>query len=246
VLMIRAGDNIGSAFTIDVDGRQYLVTAKHVVANLKERDTVDVWKSEAWHPMKMDVFRCDGSIDIAVLVPPEQLTVNFPLEPTSAGLRYFQDIYFAGFPYGVYFTEAKNLSVYPIPFLKKGLISAEAKDPSGEIALYLDGHNNPGFSGGPIVFRDLDHNEAWIFKVTGVVSGYEPELTPVLKPVKIKANEDLSKVDAWRIRTVKGQKVRYEDTDQMVSTNTGIVVGYGIDHAVELIRKHPNGPKVSP
>jgi hypothetical protein len=246
VLMIRAGDKIGSAFTIDVDGRQYLLTAKHVVARLKERDTVDVWKSEAWHLMKMDVFRCDGSIDIAVLIPPEQLTVNFPLEPTSAGLRYFQDIYFAGFPYGVYFTEAKNLSVYPIPFLKKGLISAEAKDLSGEMAMYLDGHNNPGFSGGPIVFRDLDHNEAWIFKVAGVVSGYQPELTPVLKPVKINPNEDLSKVEGWRIKIVDGQKVRYEDTEKMVSTNTGIVVGYSIDHAVELIRKHPNGPKVSP
>lgn len=246
VLMIRAGDKIGSSFTIDVDGRQYLVTAKHVVANLKERDTVDVWKSDAWHPIKMDVLRCDGSIDIAVLVPPEQLTDNLPLEPTSAGFRFFQDIYFAGFPYGAYFSEFKNLSVYPIPFVKKGLISATAKDPSGETAMYLDGHNNPGFSGGPIVFRDLDHMEAWVFKVVGVVSGYQPELTPVLKPVKIKPNEDLSKMDAWRIRTVNGQKLRYEDTDQMVSTNTGIVVGYSIDHAVELIRKHPNGPKVSP
>ena len=59
VLMIRAGDKIGSAFTIDVDGRQYLVTAKHVVANLKERDTVEVWKSEAWHPMKVGSSRVD-------------------------------------------------------------------------------------------------------------------------------------------------------------------------------------------
>jgi hypothetical protein len=246
VLMIRAGDKIGSAFTIDVDGRQYLVTAKHVVAALKANDTIHIWKEGAWVPIKMDVFRCDGSVDIAVLVPPEQLTNTFPLDPTMAGIRFAQDVYFAGFPYGVYFTEAQNLSkFYPFPFLKKGIISAQAKDPSGELAIYLDGHNNPGFSGGPIVYRDLDHNDVWIFKVAGVVSGYQPELTPVLNPVKLKPNEDLSQVEAWRIRTERGQRVRFEDTDQMVSTNTGIVVGYDIKHAVELIRKHPIGPKVT-
>ena len=245
VLKIRAGDKIGSAFTIDVDGRQYLVTAKHMVSSLKERDTVEIWVSDKWNPVRVDTFRCEGSIDIAVLIPPQQLTSSFPLEPTMVGMQFAQDVYFAGFPFGVYSTDARNLSLSPFPFLRKGLISAQMKDPSGEMAIYLDGHNNPGFSGGPIVFRDLSQNNAWVFKVVGVVSGYQPELTPVLKPVKIKSNEDLSKVDAWRIRTVDGQKVKYEDTDQMVSTNTGIVVGYGIDHAVDLIRKHPNGPKLT-
>jgi hypothetical protein len=244
VLKIRAGDKIGSAFTIDVDGRQYLVTAKHMVSALKERDTVDVWISDKWNPLQMDIFRCQGSIDIAVLVPPQQLTVSFPLEPSIIGMQFAQDVYFAGFPFGVYSTDAKNLSLSPFPFLRKGLISAQMKDPNGEMAIYLDGHNNPGFSGGPIVYRDLSQNNAWVFKVVGVVSGYQPELTPVLKPVKVKPTDDLSKVDGWRIKTVDGQKVRYEDTDQMVSTNTGIVVGYGIEHAVDLIHEHPTGPKV--
>jgi hypothetical protein len=245
VLKIRAGNKIGSAFTIDVDGRQYLVTAKHMVSTLKERDTVDVWISDKWNPLQMDIFSCRGSVDIAVLIPPQKLTVSFPLEPTIIGMQFAQDVYFAGFPFGVYSTDAKNLSLSPFPFLRKGLISAQMKDPNGEMAIYLDGHNNPGFSGGPIVFRDLSQNNTWVFKVVGVVSGYQPELTPVLKPVKIKPNDDLSKVDGWRIKTVDGQKVRYEDTDQMVSTNTGIVVGYGIDHAVDLIHEHPNGPKVT-
>ncbi len=43
-------------------------------------------------------------VDIAVLVPPAQLTVNFQLEPTSKGLADGQGAYFVGFPYGVSIT----------------------------------------------------------------------------------------------------------------------------------------------
>lgn len=39
-----------------------------------------------------------------------------------------------------------------IPFLKSGIVSAmDDRDPEANL-LYLDGHNNSGFSGGPIVF----------------------------------------------------------------------------------------------
>ena len=38
--MIQAGDWAGTGFTIEVDGRQYLITAKHVIANIRE-DSVD-------------------------------------------------------------------------------------------------------------------------------------------------------------------------------------------------------------
>jgi hypothetical protein len=40
VLMIQVGTTSGSSFTIDVDGRQYLITAKHLVAGLKLEDTI--------------------------------------------------------------------------------------------------------------------------------------------------------------------------------------------------------------
>lgn len=35
--------------------------------------------------------------------------------------------------------------------------------------LYLDGHNNPGFSGDPVVFYD---NNQKLFKICGIVSSY--------------------------------------------------------------------------
>jgi len=66
----------------------------------------------------------------------------------------------------------------------------------GANVLYLDGQNNPGFSGGPIVFRDLK-NPAVIYKLTGVVSAFRADPVPVLKPEAIAPQqvtpEDLQK-----------------------------------------------------
>lgn len=245
VLMIQAGESAGTGFTIDVDGRQYLITAKHVVSSLKPEDTILVRKGDDWDRVTVKIFRCDDPIDIAVLVPPSQLTVSFPLEPTMTGLRYGQDMYFAGFPYGLLFMDGKNVNgLYPIPFLKKAIMSAST-NVNGAKVIFLDGHNNPGFSGGPIVYRDLDRRD-FVYKVAGVVSAYRPELIPVVTPEEIEPGEDTTREEEWRIVRLKsGHLVRLKDTDQMVPTNSGIVIGYSITHAVELIRKHPIGPKVA-
>ena len=68
----------------------------------------------------------------------------------------------------------------------------------------------------------------------------------VVTPEEIEAGEDTTREEQWRIVKLKGgHLVRLKDTDQMVPTNSGIVIGYSITHAVELIRKHPIGPKVA-
>jgi len=245
VFMIKAGKDIGTAFTIDVDGRQYLVTAKHVVASLKGRDSIFLRKGEDWISTTVDVFRCEDPVDIAVLIPPAQLTVTFVLEPTMSGVQFGQDVFFVGFPYGKIFTDGRNVNgFYPLPFVKRGVLSAQTID-NGATSIWLDGHNNPGFSGGPIVFRDLLRND-FVYKVAGIVSGYTPELTPILRPVDIPADEDQSMVESWRIvQLPNGHRVRLEDTEQRVAANSGILRGYSIQHAVDLIRKHPTGPRVT-
>ena len=65
---------------------------------------------------------------------------------------YGQEVFFAGFPFGenLFTTSTQTVNgLFPMPFVKKGIISAEATE-NGATILYLDGHNNPGFSGGPI------------------------------------------------------------------------------------------------
>jgi hypothetical protein len=107
--------------------------------------------------------------------------------------------------------------------------------------LFLDGHNNPGFSRGPIVFRAFDQ-PGYVMRVAGVVAGYAPDLQFVLEPKKIMPGEDLHKVEPWRIVKIKGEKFKLEDTTQMVDTNSGIVRGYAMESAINPIKNRPRGP----
>jgi hypothetical protein len=246
VLMIRpaGGSTFGTGFTLELDGRQYLITAKHVVESLKVEDTIEIRNGDQWSPITVKIFRCADPIDIAVLVPPKQLTVTFPLEPTMAGIRYAQDMYFAGFPYGL-FTSGKTInSGFPIPFVKKAIMSASTTE-NGVTTIYLDGHNNPGFSGGPMVYRDLDRSDL-VYKLAGVVQGFPSETTPVFTLEKIRPDQ-VTPEDIQEARIVHRDNVvfRLQDTKEVVQANTGIVVGYSIGHALDLIKEHPLGPNTS-
>jgi hypothetical protein len=247
VLMIRpaGSESFGTGFTLDADGRQYLITAKHVVAGMKTEGTIEIREGENWSPVSVKVFLCDDPIDIAVLVPPRQLTVTFPLEPTMADIRYGQDVYFVGFPYGL-FTSGQNVNgSFPVAFIKKAVMSASTND-HGATLLFLDGQNNPGFSGAPIVYRDLDKTD-FTFKLLGVVSGFRFDRNPVLKPVEIKPGEEKPE-DMARGRIIKknGHVYRLAETEELVDFNTGIIAGYSIQHALDLITKNPIGPKIDP
>jgi Trypsin-like peptidase domain len=243
VRMIRpiGSNTFGTGFTLEVDGRQYLITAKHVVASLKEEDTIQLNKGNQWDSVKVRVFRCDDPIDIAILIPPKQLTRAFPLEATIGSLTYAQDMYFAGFPYGIF----THMTTSPLPFVKKAIWSAISTDKNGVSRLFLDGYNNPGFSGGPIVYEDIYQRDV-VFKLAGVIAGFRFDRTPVQKPEEITREQIIPKdLVEQRIIEKNGRLFRLNDTDDLVNFNTGIVIGYNVSHALDLIRKHPLGPKVS-
>ena len=62
------------------------------------------------------------------------------------------------------------MAFIPLAFMKKGIFSATTNE-NGAVVFFLDGHNNPGFSGGPVVYRDLNQSGAPVFYVAAVVSG---------------------------------------------------------------------------
>jgi hypothetical protein len=254
-LEIRVGGPtgiIGTAFTLDVDGHEYLVTAKHMIEKLKHKDAIEISvRTDQWERIGVTVYPCEGDVDIAVLIPPRQLTVNYTLEPPSGSVNAYtgQDMYFVGFPFGASsFAEsayANHLNGdYPMPIIKKGAYSGTLERTGSTPVILLDGYNNHGFSGGPIVFHEVNRpiDGTTQFYIFGVISGFVPELEPVVKSDAIKPGEDVSKVESWRL--IEPGKI-LRDTGRFVPLNTGIVRGYPIRYALDMIHLHPDGPAAS-
>jgi S1-C subfamily serine protease len=216
VFRIRHGGSEATGFTLDVDDRQYIVTARHAVATLQDSGALDIFAHGVWNssPVRL-VGHAPGERDISVLAVDHQLTPGrLTMEPTSKGVIYGQDVFFLGFPYGLLGKFLLTEHGHPLPLVKKATVSLFQTD---EVFL-LDGHNNPGFSGGPVVFTTPGVNE---YKVFAVISGYK--------------SVDQS--------VVAGGKQVYAGAGQpmVVPYNTGIIVAWAIDFAVQLARGNPIG-----
>lgn len=210
---IKCGESTGTGFTIDLENRQYLVTAKHVVRDFGPEQPLEVFANGAWTPVAAYlVGHGSEDIDVSVLAPHAPMSPpNLPIEASSDGVVYGQDTYFLGFPYGVLSTVEFAGTGYPLPLVKKALLSTF----SGNVYL-LDGHNNPGFSGGPVIFG---RNQALPTNVAAVVSGYRFSPEPVF--------------------------LDQAATALTYRQNTGIVIAYKIELALELVRENPIGALVA-
>ncbi|HXS40560.1 MAG TPA: serine protease [Stellaceae bacterium] len=245
VLLLRVGNETATGFTLDLDGRQYLITAKHVVAALGEKGTLGIFKNGGWQQVAVTIFRCAEPVDIAVLIPPAPLTESPPLEPTSKTLRYGEEMYFAGFPYGLRSSAPALSGGYPVAFVKKATMSGEVNE-NGTAMFVLDGYNNPGFSGGPLVYRDAAR-PGFVYDVAGVVKGFRADLAPVYKrepvtPDQITA-DDIAKDRI--VHTNSGRTLRLTDTGEVVKLNSDLLIAYNISYAIALIRKNPVGPEIA-
>jgi len=128
-----------------------------------------------------------------------------------------QEAYFLGFPYGLYTSFANQKQA--VALIKQGYISASiscrAIYPDGsqdEALTLLDGLNNPGFSGGPVVAPDVSV-PSHPLKLIGVISGYRNENMPL---------------------RVNGQAA----ANASVATNTGIIFVVPIQRVVEILKTY--------
>lgn len=212
VFFIRA-DQYGTAFTVDVENRQYLVTAKHLIGP-KPPDEILFMHENAWRKLPVRLVGMSrDEVDIAVFAPGIRLSPAMKLEPTSEGIVIGQDVYFIGYPYKMWTDGGAALAGRPCPFIKKGTLSSAFHTGDGVRKLFVDAINNEGFSGGPVVFMKPHPHE---FSIAGVVSGFRTEYERVL---------DESGSDT-------GMKVAY---------NTGFLLAYDISYALELISANPVG-----
>jgi hypothetical protein len=217
VLLVRYGPRVATGFTLDVDTRQYLITAAHVVDGLEREGKIQIRHDEKWEEIAVKRLSVPMGIDIAVLAPRESLTPNLELPEYMGLTTYGSDVFFLGFPYGSSMPSGTTNNLHPLPFVKKAIVSALF--PSlGVDKLYLDGINNPGFSGGPVVVldpHDLYPEGTPKVKIIGVISGFRNEKLPVMD----------------------GEN----RTPLTVTTNTGIIEAVSIRYAIDAIHLDPIG-----
>jgi hypothetical protein len=217
VVEIRSGAATCSAFTIEVDTKQYLVTARHCTKGVTNAKQIDVRLGDVWQPLEGQIILpTNPDVDIAAIPLPRARTITYEFEPTSSGMTVGQPVYFLGYPSGLSTkrNSAGTRDSFDVAFVKAGILSAVDSRNHDAVVIYVDGLNNPGFSGGPIVFRPKPDAP---FRVAGVVSGYKGEGTPVLK------RKDLTDSSAPAFKEL------------YVRANAGIVFGYDIVHIVKAI-----------
>lgn len=208
---VQVHGSVGTMFALEVGSQQYLITARHVVKGLNGVCEIE-WE-DGWQAMPVElVGHGDGPIDISVLSTqhhlPESLYPKWKSPEIDSDLKLGQDVRFYGFPFG--WSTTRGGRTVPIPLVKAGIVSGFFGQTSfGPRSSFLvDGHNNPGFSGGPLVsIRDGQ------YRVAGVVSGYLPYDEDVVASASDEATTQLG----------------------FVKQNSGIMLAWNIQHAVDII-----------
>lgn len=242
VVMVQSKFFRGTAFSIDVNKREYWITAKHILTgaehppygSVKMKSVIlGVLRPAApkahWLPVRFEVIDPGSDIDIVVLAPLKPLLTNpLPSEPaSSAGLIVGGDCEFLGYPYGNgWLVTMKGGTSLLMPFIKHCTISGLLSNPKR--LWVLDGINNDGFSGGPVIFGTGPQQ-----KIMAVVSGYwqEPEEVTLSGSSKASVRERPKKAASTRPH-LKGT----------VELNSGFIFAYDIKYAIDAINKDPIGP----
>lgn len=173
VFRIHHADETGSGFTVELNDRQYFVTAAHVVNGLEATNILEVTHRDGYVPCKvLDIRRPAADLDIAVLRLDRKLSSWPDARYSAEGLYLGCECGFLGFPFGMSADGLPDSEGWPTPFLKKGWLAGSKSASNNGRYFFLDGHNNKGFSGGPVFFVNGNTGATHIF---GVVSGFQKE-----------------------------------------------------------------------
>jgi hypothetical protein len=239
--MVESKYGRGTIFSLDVDHREYWITAKHIVSGAKHPPYGSVTsksvalrildptaQGEQWLLVNFSVIDPGNDIDIVVLAPPE-LVLRNPLPSVatgSEGLALGGDCEFLGFPYGGgWRAQISGVSLW-LPYVKHCTVSTFAV---GDPRIWvLDGIDNPGFSGGPVIIKTgLEQ------RVIAVVSGYLTEPTEVIPSAAGKLSPTKTSAKAKRPA---------ERPKGTVNVNSGFIIAFDIKYAIDAINKNPVGP----
>ncbi|MEP3638217.1 MAG: serine protease [Paracoccaceae bacterium] len=203
-------DSTGTGFTLEHNSKQYFVTAQHVLDDFSG-GKIDLFDQGNPIPKTFEVVeKSSVEDDVIVLRAEEQLSPTFQMPATCAGAGFGQRAYFLGFPYGYSLDCVYQVS---LPLVKSATLSHITKD-----NILLDGFANPGFSGGPVVFRPQEKANS-VFCVAGIVTSYPVFDEPVFE--------------------MRGTEKT--ETEYFVENNPGMVHVTPIEVAMRLIERNQTG-----
>lgn len=210
VFNLKNNNITGTTFLIDKDSINYFVTAKHILQNPQygQKITVEILQDTLWKELIGTVFfDTTKNVDVVLIRPDGFSFVKSGISLKRISMILGDEGFFLGFPFNFSTTDKENInSGFPFPLIKKAVYSGSIID-DDILTLYLDGHNNIGFSGGPILFKDRFKNGDNNFHLVGIISGY------------IEHNREL---------TTPLGRFSYQE-------NSGIIVGLGRVHIEEII-----------
>lgn len=244
--MAQTTSDRGTIFSIDVDNREYWITAKHLLTGAKHPPygsyanpsaTLDILnpgaEGQQWITVTFSVTDPGKDIDIIVLMAPQPLLIKpLPLNTGSTGVIMGGECEFLGFPYGGGWRASMDKS-NPVwfPYVKHCFISALLPE-AGKVWV-LDGINNDGFSGGPVLY-----NTGIQQTVFAVISGYHtepaeviPESPAIPAPTGLPTNQ-----------AAPASPKAEAHGKETVNVNSGFIIAFDINSAIDAIHSHPIGP----
>jgi len=223
IIKYENNNKYGTCFVIDVDNKQYIITAKHIIGEISDNEKIKIYSEingAKWQNFKVKpIYHDDEDIDIIALATDSLITPKVSFEVSGGSIGLGQDVFFLGFPYAF----DKNIGekiLRNFPFVKKGIFSLVTQTNNGNPIFFIDAHNNQGFSGGPVIFSTTNNN----LSILAVISGFISKPRPI-----------------YRIKTETNSKTEESKPNFYVIENSGILIAYSIQPIIDAIKKNPIG-----
>lgn len=215
----QSGEPVGTCFTVEHGGNTYLVTAAHVFQVGAHGGHVVLQRRTAkreYEPWRLPYELVDISQehDMAVVQIEPHDAPRLPLADMG-GLVLGSQCQFFGFPFGLATWPGTTKGIHPfntVPFVKGATLASFDLE---QKILVLDGINNRGFSGGPVVLRKRAREHV---VVVGVVCAYR-QIPDVVK---------VGSLTGENARTTAGKPLVY-------AQNTGLVLCSAASVALDMI-----------
>ena len=96
-----------------------------MVETIRPCGIVGIQHGGQWMPLAVQlVGHGEGNIDVSVLAPQYLFGASHPLAVTVANLQLAEDVFSLGYPYELWFDLGELNAGFPVPLVKRELVSA--------------------------------------------------------------------------------------------------------------------------